>query len=366
MAACLISLLTLMGNVSLDLSKTLESWRNAEKALAGLSSCRSLLALHLVACLQDQGRPSCCQENGRSDAIGDKSLLERTLENVAVFCKESGEKIHGANRQCQEDRDAECRNIVNKMRERLNSTQGVETVSVSSRLISELLDMFGRPEEDLHALKSNPDWVDVASLTLILRIKEATLKFHEMPPSSEGFRALWSWVSIILMDSVFVSESVQECWEENPELSTLFAQHKGEHVFTPSSDFFSLESTKHLEKELDSLQACLLQKSSKKLRQKSKDILSLVSLKISLLAISSLIYPIVLLSFKEMTDWIQNYARSLKERTEELKRERRLAEDLLHQMLPKSVAKQLRRGGHVEAENYDQVTSVHLLLQINS
>ncbi|NXU63341.1 ANPRB protein, partial [Horornis vulcanius] len=46
----------------------------------------------------------------------------------------------------------------------------------------------------------------------------------------------------------------------------------------------------------------------------------------------------------------------LKEKTEDLKRERRLAEDLLHQMLPKSVAKQLRKCQKVEAENYDQVT----------
>uniref|UniRef100_H3AE67 guanylate cyclase n=1 Tax=Latimeria chalumnae TaxID=7897 RepID=H3AE67_LATCH len=58
----------------------------------------------------------------------------------------------------------------------------------------------------------------------------------------------------------------------------------------------------------------------------------------------------------QMTEWIQNYARSLKERTEDLKRERRLAEDLLHQMLPKSVAKQLRRHKHVQAESYEQVT----------
>ncbi|KFQ75044.1 Atrial natriuretic peptide receptor 2, partial [Phoenicopterus ruber ruber] len=46
----------------------------------------------------------------------------------------------------------------------------------------------------------------------------------------------------------------------------------------------------------------------------------------------------------------------LKEKTEDLRRERQLAEDLLHQMLPKSVAKQLRKRQKVEAENYDQVT----------
>ncbi|XP_071331220.1 guanylyl cyclase C-like isoform X2 [Trachinotus anak] len=57
-----------------------------------------------------------------------------------------------------------------------------------------------------------------------------------------------------------------------------------------------------------------------------------------------------------MTEWIQNYAHSLKERTEDLKRQRQLAEDLLHQMLPKSVAKQLRQQKHVEAESYEMVT----------
>uniref|UniRef100_A0A663LNR4 guanylate cyclase n=1 Tax=Athene cunicularia TaxID=194338 RepID=A0A663LNR4_ATHCN len=75
-----------------------------------------------------------------------------------------------------------------------------------------------------------------------------------------------------------------------------------------------------------------------------------------LVVIACLIYPIILMSFKQTTDWIHSYAKNLKKKTEDLKRERRLAEDLLHQMLPKSVAKQLRKCQKVEAENYDQVT----------
>ncbi|XP_007896106.2 atrial natriuretic peptide receptor 2-like, partial [Callorhinchus milii] len=108
--------------------------------------------------------------------------------------------------------------------------------------------------------------------------------------------------------------------------------------------------------ELSAVQDCLLQKSNDSLRQKSRDILSAVSLKVSLLVVACLIYPIVLVSFRQMTHWIQNYARSLNERTDDLKRERRVAEDLLHQMLPKSVARQLRKHKHVEAESYEQVT----------
>uniref|UniRef100_A0A8C9MHS0 guanylate cyclase n=1 Tax=Serinus canaria TaxID=9135 RepID=A0A8C9MHS0_SERCA len=74
------------------------------------------------------------------------------------------------------------------------------------------------------------------------------------------------------------------------------------------------------------------------------------------LKVSSSETDIIFFIFHQMTDWIHSYARNLKEKTEDLKRERRLAEDLLHQMLPKSVAKQLRRCQKVEAENYDQVT----------
>ncbi|XP_076022323.1 atrial natriuretic peptide receptor 1 [Genypterus blacodes] len=63
-----------------------------------------------------------------------------------------------------------------------------------------------------------------------------------------------------------------------------------------------------------------------------------------------------MVSFKQMTEWIQNYAHSIAEKTEDLRRQRQLAEDLLHQMLPKSVAKQLRQHKHVEAESYEKVT----------
>ncbi|XP_039460634.1 guanylate cyclase soluble subunit beta-2 [Oreochromis aureus] len=88
----------------------------------------------------------------------------------------------------------------------------------------------------------------------------------------------------------------------------------------------------------------------------SRSISSGLSMRICLLAMACLIYPVVMFSFKQMTEWIQNYAHSLKEKTQDLKHQRQLAEDLLHQMLPKSVAKQLRQHKHVEAESYEKVT----------
>ncbi|XP_069581315.1 atrial natriuretic peptide receptor 1-like [Brachyistius frenatus] len=81
-----------------------------------------------------------------------------------------------------------------------------------------------------------------------------------------------------------------------------------------------------------------------------------LTVRICLLAIACLIYPVVIFSFKQITEWIRDYAQSLKEKTEDLKRQRQLAEDLLNQMLPKSVAKQLRQRKHVEAESYEKVT----------
>ncbi|XP_061457300.1 speract receptor-like [Rhineura floridana] len=350
-AACLISLVTLMGNISLDLSKTLESWRNAEKALASLPSCQSILALRLAGLLHDEERQICCWGDSEGKA-SNMSLPERALEKLAVSCTESRETVC-----CKEGADFGCQDFISKIRQRLKSSQAAEMALVRSGIISEILELLGSPEEDLKAMKSNPNWVDVATLRVVLRTKGAVLKTQGTAPSaSEDAQALWRQMSAILTYSVFASESVQECWTEISNFSILFTRSSGIPVLSLSPEPLLLMPNEGLVKELDSFQACLSEKSREKLGKKSKDILSLVSLKISLLAVAILIYPIVLVSFKEMMDWIQNYARSLKERTEDLKRERRLAEDLLHQMLPKSVAKQLRKHKHVEAENYDQVT----------
>ncbi|XP_064326645.1 atrial natriuretic peptide receptor 2 [Phalacrocorax carbo] len=143
---------------------------------------------------------------------------------------------------------------------------------------------------------------------------------------------------------------------DNGNLSLHFTHYEGVSFFIPFLGSDEFVSTDALAKRLHYVQSCLLQTGREKLIKKSKEILSTMSLKIGLLVIACLLYPIVLMSFKQMTDWIHNYARNLKEKTEDLKRERQLAEDLLHQMLPKSVAKQLRKCQKVEAENYDQVT----------
>ncbi|XP_033012755.1 uncharacterized protein LOC117050916 [Lacerta agilis] len=347
LVACLVSAATLMGSISLDLSKTLESWRNTKAALASIPSCQTAWVLHLASLFRDEIR---CQEDGEGKGLNAFSL-DRALGKFAVSCEGSGGNFRGMQLLCKED--CWCQTFASEIRERLNGTQAA--AMVLGRIVSEILEVLGSPEEDLEAIKSNPDWVDVASHRAILRTKAGFLKSREMAPSfSVDAQGLWYQMSAVLTYGVFASESVRGCWAEKPNLSISSTQYGGVPVFSPPPS--PLPPDERLVKDLDSFQACLWEKSRQRLGKKSRDILSLVSLKISLLAVASLIYPIVLVLFKEMTDWIRNYARSLKERTEDLKRERSLAEDLLHQMLPKSVAKQLRKRKHVQAENYDQVT----------
>ncbi|XP_072014207.1 uncharacterized protein [Amphiura filiformis] len=58
----------------------------------------------------------------------------------------------------------------------------------------------------------------------------------------------------------------------------------------------------------------------------------------------------------QLISTIGSYAHQLRERKNELSYEKKLSEQLLYQMLPRGVAKQLRRGNPVAAENFKEVT----------
>lgn len=68
----------------------------------------------------------------------------------------------------------------------------------------------------------------------------------------------------------------------------------------------------------------------------------------SIIAICWVIPPLIL--------WIALYARKLTKRTAELRFQRKRAQALLHEMLPKSVAYRLQRGMNVPAEHFDMAT----------
>ncbi|XP_071623189.1 uncharacterized protein [Heliangelus exortis] len=257
--------------------------------------------------------------------------------------------------QCKEEEISLCRAYTTDMRQKLNSTGDTEAIQVLSGAIWELLEHFSSPQEELRAMRHNPDWADLVAFKLILQMREVLLEAHFMPAAA-NFQTTLHQLFAILNYAVISSESVQKCWLDNINLSLHFTLYEGISFFVPFLGSGESVTPEALAEGLPAIQSCLLHKGQEKLTKKSKEILSIMSLKISLLVIACLIYPIILVSFKKMTDWIHSYARNLKKKTEDLKRERQLAEDLLHQMLPKSVAKQLRKHQKVEAENYDQVT----------
>nr|XP_021137587.1 receptor-type guanylate cyclase gcy-18 [Columba livia] len=342
LTACVISLCSLLGAVSFDLSSSLETWRTTGKALEELVSCDKLWAVRLYV----------LQEERHSEM--NTSFHARLLGNLNSLCKASEAEPYCENCQCKKEKISICRFYITDRRQKLNSTGDAEANQVLSRAISESLERFSL-QEDLRAMRYNPDWADIVAFKLILQIREATLKAHLMP-ASPGLQTTLHPFFAILNYAVFSSENVRKCWMDNVNLSLQFTHYEGISFFIPSLGSDEFVPTEALAKGLHSAQSCLLQRGQEKLVTKSNEILVTLSLKISLLVVACLIYPIILMSFKQMTDWIHNYARNLKEKTEDLKRERRLAEDLLHQMLPKSVAKQLRKCQKVEAENYDEVT----------
>lgn len=351
LTACMVSLCSLLGAISFDLSNSLEIWRNTGKALQELASCENLWAVRLIYLLQEERHswlfPAADKRN--------RSFYAQLLGNLNSLCKASEAELYCENCQCKKEKVSICRFYILDMRQKLNSTGDTEARQVLSRVISELLERFSSPQEDLKTMRYNPDWADIVAFKLILQIREAMLKAHWMPAST-SFQTILHQFFAILNYAIFSSEIVHTCWMDNVNLSLHFTHYEGISFFIPFLGLDEFVSIEALVKGLHYAQSCLLQKGQEKLIKKSTEILSTMSLKISLLVIACLIYPVILMSFKQMTDWIHNYARNLKKKTEDLKRERRLAEDLLHQMLPKSVAKQLRKCQKVEAENYDQVS----------
>ncbi|XP_074414789.1 uncharacterized protein LOC113460010 isoform X2 [Zonotrichia albicollis] len=353
LTACVVSLCSLLGAISFDLSNSLEMWKDTGKALEELSSCEKLWAAHLISVLQEERHSWLLPGADHPIPARNTSSHPHLLGNLNSLCMASEAQLYCEDCQCKEEKISICRFYTADLRHKLNISGFAEARQVLSRAISQLLERFRSPHEDVQAMRHNPDWADTVAFKLLLQIREAVLKAQPVPAPVSLQTTLHQHFAT-LSYALFSSETAHKCWTDNVNLSLHFTHFEGIPSFSPFlGDFVSLEATA---RGLHRAQSCVLQEGQGKLLRKSREILSTTSLKISLLVVACLIYPTVLVSFKQMTDWIHNYARNLKEKTEDLKRERRLAEDLLHQMLPKSVAKQLRKCQKVEAENYDQVT----------
>ncbi|XP_017044805.2 LOW QUALITY PROTEIN: uncharacterized protein LOC108090572 [Drosophila ficusphila] len=77
---------------------------------------------------------------------------------------------------------------------------------------------------------------------------------------------------------------------------------------------------------------------------------------IAILVVVLLVSPIIIILVKNAAATIQLYALNLSQKAKELKREKRKSDSLLFQMLPPSVAMQLKQTQQVPAELYEAVT----------
>jgi len=74
--------------------------------------------------------------------------------------------------------------------------------------------------------------------------------------------------------------------------------------------------------------------------------------------------PVVFVLIYRMTHTIQNYALGLSKKTKELRREKKRSDTLLYQMLPKSVALQLKLSKKVCRASFISLLSFIILKQV--
>ncbi|XP_037391905.1 uncharacterized protein LOC108432092 [Pygocentrus nattereri] len=359
LVACVVSFLALFSAMAVDFSSSLAQWQHTEDCLGELTSCRTNATLQIITELQTMRNACSSRESRNSGQEILPSFSFSVLSVVSHHC--TGVQTDGHGQPCGADLTELCKHLRSDFLEFVNESWSDEPTSMNATTfvtlaIQKILHSSGIGDVDVGLLKYSSDWADLLTVKLLITLQELNYQWI-LGEGGADFQYKWSQTMTLLIILQNMSESFQSCWMENFGLELQLTQLKDFHpLFSLCSPGSSLEGASAFILTLGNIQNCFLSKATLALKMKSRDISSSVSLKICLLTIACLIYPIVLLSFKEMTEWIQDYAQSLKERTEDLKTQRRLAEDLLHQMLPKSVAKQLRKNRHVEAESYESVT----------
>ncbi|XP_022090161.1 uncharacterized protein LOC110979025 [Acanthaster planci] len=122
------------------------------------------------------------------------------------------------------------------------------------------------------------------------------------------------------------------------------------------------EATQWLQTTADSLQTLLkIQRDLREeiilhITEKMESTARLLALEFVVTILVIVSFPVLLHSTCSMAGWIHNYASQLREKTLELRHEKLVVEGLLYQMLPPSVANQLREKRQVHAESFDSVT----------
>ncbi|KAM4737844.1 uncharacterized protein FYW61_005179 isoform 2-T2 [Anableps anableps] len=358
LTACVLSFLALLGSVSLDLSSNFDLLDATEAAYNELTSCRTIALLQLISELQ----------NMRLLFVKDTSneTLGSGFPALDHLCGKMANYSNNPRLPCSAELSGFCLQMSRNMRMFLNaSLEASSSSSVFTQLIERLLTIWGSVDVALVNAKQNSDWRDVLSARLLVTFIELNyqLMFYHNTRTPAAFQHRWTNTLSYLSLCRLMTERLNDCWSENIDLKiNLSLEAQQVDILDPSPWQISGTGIQLLSGSHAGIQAlirtqqCLFDRASLALRLACRSMSSRLSMRICLLAMACLIYPVVMYSFKQMTEWIQNYAQSLKEKTEDLKRQRKLAEDLLHQMLPKSVAKQLRKRKQVEAESYERVT----------
>ncbi|CAJ1055226.1 receptor-type guanylate cyclase daf-11-like isoform X1 [Xyrichtys novacula] len=366
LTACILSFLALLGSVSIDLSSNFDLLHSTEAAYDEMTSCRTIAILQLINKLQEMRRLLAKDMNNETLEGG---LSEVEFPAFGHICADTAGHSNRLGIPCGVELAGFCQDIWRDVERILNSSLQTNNTwenatSVYSLTIESLLDIWGSVEETVEKVKYNPTWRDVLSAKLLVRFKELNQHLLDFPSvgTQTDFKEKWSYVLSYLSFARVMTEQLNDCWLENMELKSNLSKCGKSNIFDNSQWQISGTDTELLSgsqtgvEALKNTQRCLFDRAAQALRLASRSVSSGLSMRVCLLALACLIYPVVMFSFKQMTEWIQNYAQTLKEKTEDLKHQRQLAEDLLHQMLPKSVAKQLRQQKHVEAESYDKVT----------
>ncbi|XP_061908434.1 uncharacterized protein LOC133653304 isoform X2 [Entelurus aequoreus] len=344
LTACLLSFLALLGSVSMDLGSNFHLLHSTQAAHGELASCRTAAILRLLGKLQAARR-----------------LLGKDHANVSAWdlCSDAATGGDGYGLPCDHETGALCQEMARTVGGLLGT--GDNHTCDLSAVIGGLLDMWGPVEDTLTRARRDSNWRDVLAARLLLTFKELNHQLMDVPHELDlpDFQDRWAFFLKHLSFAALMTEQLNDCWLENIDRK-FNASRRFKHLL--DTDLWEFSPGKDLPGSGLGLQAltdtehCLFAGAAPALRKASRSLASRLSMKISLLAIACLSYPLVMFSFKQMTEWIHDYARRLKDKTEDLRRQRQLAEDLLHQMLPKTVARQLRRQKHVEAESYEKVT----------
>ncbi|XP_027022666.2 uncharacterized protein LOC113655969 isoform X1 [Tachysurus fulvidraco] len=352
LVACVISFLALFCSVAMDFSSSLDQWQMTENCLTELTSCRIQATIQIIAELQMM-RNSCSSRESKNidqETFPTPELPE--LSTIGATC--TGVETDGLGQPCGTEHAEYCERLQSDIFEFVSVMLGDDPTCsnwtwIFTPAIEKILDLSGIRDVDIGLLKHSMDWTDMITLRFLVTFQELNYQWilNEGGPDIQ-YKWLQSLTTLMVLQDI--SENFQSCWMENVD------QELNLKDFFLYNSCCSLKGAQIFISALRNIQNCFLTRTTSALKLKSRNVSSSISLKICLLTIACLIYPTVLLSFKQMMGWIQDYAQTLKEKTEDLKKQRQLAEDLLHQMLPKSVAKQLRKNRHVEAESYESVT----------